>query len=396
MANVLLGVTGGVAAFKSVLLLRELQRRGHRVKVVLTRAATRFVGETTFHALCGEPPYIEGWDTARTAGGELHIDLAAWADALVVYPATSNFVGRVSAGLADDLLALVFTAFDGPRLVCPAMHHAMIGQALHRRGVDVLMEAGVRILPAETGVLASGEVGAGRLPEPDVAIEATEALLCPQDLAGRHVLVTAGPTREPVDAVRFLSNPSTGRMGYAVARIAARRGADVTLISGPVALTPPRGVRVVDVVTAAEMADAVRAGFDACDAVVMAAAVADRSPQSAAGRKLKKDELPDAIQLAPTEDILAGLGARKAQQVLVGFAMETGDLVANGQCKLWRKNLDLLVANDLTVEGAGFATTTNVVTLIEPGRQPQALPRMPKDDVAVVLLARVAAMLDAR
>ena len=396
MARVLLGVTGGVGAFKAVLLLRELQRRGHEVQVVMTRSATHFVGPVTFHALCGQAPWIEGWDLERTPGGELHVDLAAWADALVVYPATSNFVGRVAAGLADDLLALVFTAFPGPRLVCPAMHHVMAGQPLHRRGLDVLTAAGVRVLEPEVGVLASGEVGAGRLPEPTVALESVEALLSPQDLVGRRLLVTAGPTREPVDAVRFLSNPSTGRMGYAVARVALRRGADVTLISGPVALAPPPGARMVRVDTAAQMAESVKAEFGACDVVIMTAAVADATPASTASVKLRKEQLPPALTLVPTEDILAGLGACKGRQVLVGFAMETGDLVARGQAKMARKNLDLLVANDLTVEGAGFATTTNVVTLLQPGHDPEPLPRMAKDDVAVAILARVAAILASR
>jgi phosphopantothenoylcysteine decarboxylase/phosphopantothenate--cysteine ligase len=396
VARVLLGVTGGVAAFKAVLLLRELQRAGHQVRVVLTRSAIRFVGEPTFHALCGEAPYRDGWDLERTAGGELHVDLAAWADALVVYPATSNFTGRAAAGLADDLLALVFAAFAGPRLVCPAMHHAMVGQAGHRRAVDALRRDGVAILDPEVGELASGEVGAGRLPEPATALEAVERLLSPQDLSGRRILVTAGPTREPVDAVRFLSNPSTGRMGFAVARIAARRGAEVTLISGPVALADPPGVSVVRVGSAAEMADAVRAAFPSCDAVVMAAAVADATPVAPVGTKLKKGDLPPALPLAPTEDILAGLGARKEHRVLVGFAMETGDLVRHAQAKLERKNLDLLVANDLGVEGAGFATETNVVTLLAPGRPPEPLAKMSKDAVASVLLDRLVALLGAR
>lgn len=393
MAHVLLAVTGGVAAFKGVLLLRELQRAGHAVKVLLTDSATRFVGEPTFHALCGEAPYRNGWDLARTPGGELHVDLAAWADALVVYPATFNFCGRAAAGLADDLLTLTFTAFGGPRLVCPAMHHQMAGQALHRRALTVLKEAGVAVLEPEVGVLASGEVGAGRLPEPPTAVEVLEGLLSPRDLAGHRVLVTAGPTREPVDAVRFLSNPSTGRMGFAVARMAARRGAEVTLVSGPVSLETPRGVTRVSVTTAAEMAAAVRAEYATSDAVVMAAAVADMTPSAAAARKLKKNELPPALELVGTEDILAGLGRTKGDTVLVGFAMETGDLVTQGQAKLARKNLDLLVANDLTVPGAGFGTPTNVVTLLAPGEAPVALPLMSKDEVATRILDRVAALL---
>ena len=389
MARILLGVTGGVAAFKGVLLLRELQRAGHQVRVVLTRSATRFVGAPTFHALCGEAPFVDGWDMSRTQGGELHIDLADWADALVVYPATYNTVGRVAAGLADDLLSLVFVAFSGPRLLCPAMHHAMAGQALHAGALDALRAAGVRVLEPEVGVLASGEVGLGRLPEPSVAAEAVEALLCPQDLEGCRMMVTAGPTREPVDAVRFLSNPSTGRMGYAVARVAARRGADVTLISGPVSLEAPPGVRLVRVGSAAEMAKAVRAAFADVDVVVMAAAVADSTPATTTARKLKKAELPDSLPLRATEDILEGLGRARAGQFLVGFAMETGDLVANAQGKLERKNLDLLVANDLGVPGAGFATATNVVTLLAPGRPPEPLALMSKEAVASILLDRV-------
>ena len=391
--RILLGVTGGVGAFKSILLLRLMRLTGWEVQVVMTEAATRFVGKATFHALSGRPVHTDLWALEQTQGGELHVELSAWADAMIVYPATANFIGGVAASLADDLLKLTAACFSGPLVVCPAMHTRMVTNPLQVKAVEALREVGIRILPPVEGMLANGEVGPGRLPEPEAAMEALRAAMTPQDLAGRCLVVSAGPTREPLDPVRFLSNPSTGKMGYAVARVAARRGADVTLVSGPVSEPPPPGVDLVLVQTAAGMADAVRDAADDVDAVVMAAAVADYRPASRAREKLSKGAGPMSLELVRTEDILAGLGAAPNGRLLVGFAMETGDLLVRARAKLERKNLDLLVANDLTVPGAGFAVDTNVVTILHRGGRAEELPRLGKEEVAGELLDRIVALL---
>lgn len=389
----LLGVTGGVGAFKAVLLLRLLRKAGFEVRVVMTASARRFVGEATFHALSGAPVHSNGWALDQSEGGELHVDLTSWADAMVVYPATANFVGGLAAGLNDDLLRLVASCFAGPRLVCPAMHHRMVAQPLHQRAVATLRASGIEVLDPVEGELANGEVGLGRLPEPEAALEALRGLLGPRDLVGRRVVVTAGPTREHADPVRFLSNPSTGRMGYALARVAARRGASVTLISGPVALDPPAGVDLVRVVSAEDMATATIAAATDAHAVIMAAAVADWRPAEVAGTKQAKGEGATSLALERTPDILARLGAAKGDRCLVGFAMETGDLEAKARAKLVRKNLDLIVANDLQVPGAGFEASTNVVTLIDREGGVERLPKMDKEDVAGRVLDRIAAAL---
>lgn len=384
-------MTGGVAAFKAVLLLRLLQRAGYEVRVLATENALRFVGEPTLHALSRHPVTRSTWPAGGGAG-EPHVELARAADALVIYPATARVCGSLAAGITDDIVTLTASCMRGPVLVCPAMHAAMAAWPLHRRALDTLRESGVTVLPSVEGELASGEVGMGRLPEPDAALEALERLLTPQDLAGRHVLVSAGPTREHVDPVRFLSNPSTGRMGFAVAAAAARRGARVTLVSGPVALPTPSGVERVDVTSAAELAEALNQTFPACDVLVMTAAVADYRPVHRSEHKRKKDSWDGTLNLEPTDDILAGLSARKGRQVLVGFAMETRDLEASARRKLERKGLDLVVANRLTTPGAGFGTTTNVVTLVDAGGS-EALPLLDKAEVAHRILDRVVARL---
>ena len=392
-ARVLLAITGGVAAFKGVLLLRMLQRRGYDVRVLATQSALAFVGEATWHALSRRPVVTDLWDLSGTTAGEIHVELTRDADAMIIYPATTRVVGILAAGITDDVVTLTASCMTGPVVVCPAMHTAMANWPLHAQAKARLREAGMHVLEPVDGVLASGEVGFGRLPEPDAALEALEAALAPQDLAGRSVLVTAGPTREHVDPVRFLSNPSTGRMGFAVARIAARRGASVTLVAGPTTLATPPGVRRVDVVTAEQMAGAVHAHADV-DVIVMTAAVADYRPAEVAPEKLKKDDgAPPAIVLERTEDILASLGAEgRRDRVLVGFAMETEDLVANARSKLERKGLHLVVANDLRTPGAGFGTTTNVVTLVDAQRATQ-LPTLSKEDVAGRIFDRVVDLL---
>jgi len=393
--RILLGVCGGVAAFKAALLLRRLQDAGFEVRVVMTDAATRFVGEPTMHALSGHRVYRQLWQFEGSTSGELHVDLSNWADAMVIYPATANFVGSVAAGLADDLLKLCVACFDGPVLLCPAMHSRMAGHPLHQDALERVRSAGLAVLPCEHGRLASGEVGMGRLPEPEQALEALQALLCPDDLGGRNLVISAGPTREALDPVRFLSNHSTGRMGYALAKVALRRGALVTLVTGPTSLEAPQGACVIPVQSAAEMAEAVKSAANGADALIMAAAVADFRPADPAAEKLKKARAGEAPQLPleSTEDILAGVSAGARPEVLVGFAMETEDLVARARAKLENKGLDLIVANDLGEPGAGFAVESNVVTLLHAGGRTEALPLMSKEEVAAEVLNRVAALL---
>ena len=391
--RVLLGVTGCVGAFKAVLLLRLMRKAGWEVRTILTESGEGFVGEASFHALSGHPVARDTWDPQATEGGELHVDLSDWADAMVVYPATANTLGGLAAGLADDLLRLTALCFSGPILVCPAMHTRMHDNPVHRRVINELDAAGFHVLPSVEGELASGEIGRGRLPEPEVAMADLARLMGPHDLVGRSVLVSAGPTREHIDPVRFLSNPSTGRMGYALAAEAKRRGADVVLVSGPTSLIPPSGVRLVSVVSAADMAAAVHAEISDVDALIMSAAVADFRPASRAEHKTKKDAGGDAIHLVPTEDILGGLRNRGYEGILVGFAMETEQLLENARAKLKRKGLDLICANDLGVEGAGFGGSTNVVTLIGRDGAEEALPKMSKSDVAARILRRVAGFL---
>jgi phosphopantothenoylcysteine decarboxylase/phosphopantothenate--cysteine ligase len=391
--QIILGVTGCVGAFKAVLLLRLMRKAGWQVRTVMTESGKEFIGEATFHALSGHPVVKDAWDLEASQSGEIHVELTDWADAVVVYPATANLLAGVAAGLSDDLLRLTLLCFDGPKLLCPAMHTRMNDNPLHRGVVDRLHLAGVHILPSVTGELASGELGAGRLPEPEDAFIALQALLTPADLRGKKLLVTAGPTRERIDPVRFLSNASTGRMGYAVAEAALRRGAEVVLISGPCSLRPPAGAHLIAVETAAEMAEAVHTELDSSNVVVMTAAVSDYRPIAPAAHKLKKDGGPITIDLEPTEDILGGLRARGFTGFLVGFAMETEDLIPRAKGKLERKGLNLIVANDLNVEGAGFAVPTNVVTFIHDSGQSEALPKLSKEEVATKLLDRIAARL---
>jgi len=392
--RVLLGVTGGVAAFKGVLLLRALQRAGFDVRVVATPSALKFVGEPTWHALSRHPVTVDVW--SGSGGGEPHVELARWADAMVIYPATTRVVGSLAAGITDDLVTLCVSCMSGPVVVCPAMHTQMANWRPHDEAKARLREAGMVVVEPVSGPLASGDVGFGRLPEPDAVLEEVRRALTPQDLAGRRVLVSAGPTREHLDAVRFLSNPSTGTMGFAIAAAAARRGAQVTLVAGPVDLETPAGVDRVDVVSAADLKRELDAAFPACDLLVMTAAVADFRPAEQHRHKLRKTELGSGtptIPLASTADILAGLGARKQPgQVLVGFAMETDDLVASARAKLEKKRLDLIVANNLRTEGAGFGRETNVVTLVS-GDGVTELPKMSKAELGDRIVACAAELL---
>lgn len=385
--TVVLGVTGGIGAYKACELARELMRRGMRVKTIMTAAAQRFVTPLTFRTLTGEPVAVSLWDdpTARVH----HISLAQEADVLVIAPCTANVIAKMAHGRADDLLTTTALATEAPIVIAPAMNTHMWRRDVTQRNARALAERGVVFVEPSSGELACGDVGAGRLADVNdiadaVQREATRA----RSLQGVNVLVTAGPTREPIDPVRYIGNHSSGRQGYAIAEEAARRGATVTLVSGPTELPDPFGVSVLRVGTAQEMLDAVLVAFERADVVVSAAAVADFRPAEAFDRKLKKDVAPDAVRLERTVDILAALGDRKGGRVLVGFAAETGEAVGPARAKLDAKHLDLVVANDVTTPGAGFGTATNVVTLVS-ATDAEALPIMSKRAVAGVVLDRI-------
>jgi len=387
--NVLVGVTGGIAAYKAALLVRELMRRGHRVRVMMTKAATRFVGPVTFTGLTGEPPALDLWDAGHP--GEVHVDLASWADVVVVAPATANVMARAVAGVADEVVTTTLLCFSGPTVIAPAMHTRMWERPATQRNVAQLRADGVALVGPVEGALASGEVGLGRMAEPTAIADVVEEAVSHRPLLGVQVLVSAGGTREDLDPVRFLGNRSTGKMGYALAAIAAQRGAAVTLVSAPTALPTPPGCERVDVRSALEMQAAVeeRAG---AEVIIMAAAVADYRPAMAASDKIKKSG--DGMQLAllRNPDILAGLGAAREGRspVLVGFALETQDVVENARSKLVRKGVDLVVANHAA---GAFGTETNTVTLISADAE-TPLPLMDKREVAGRILDWVAGRLE--
>jgi phosphopantothenoylcysteine decarboxylase/phosphopantothenate--cysteine ligase len=378
--RIVLGVTGGIAAYKAIEVCRRLVDAGAHVVPIMTEGAEHFIGTTTLSALASEPVQTRLWDNPTTPIP--HTAIGQGADLIVVAPATARLLAAYRIGLSTDLLINTLLATRAPVVVCPAMHTEMWEHPSVVDNVAALRARGVHVVDPETGRLAGGDVGAGRLAAPERIVAEVEALLSARDLDGVDVVVSAGGTREPIDAVRVIANRSSGKQGYAIAAEAARRGARVTLVS-TVSLPVPYGVEVVAVETAAEMEAAMQAAAAACDVVVMAAAVADFRPKAAADGKLKKrDGAPDIV-LEPTPDILAGLGAAKRPgQVLVGFAAETDDLLANAAQKLAAKRLDLIVANDVSADGVGFAHDTNAVTMLRPGAEPVEIDLADKRDVA--------------
>lgn len=388
--TIVYGVSGGIAAYKAAEVVRQLVRGGALVRVVMTRAACEFITPMTLQTLSGNPVSTNLFDlTQESQIG--HIQLADAADLVLVAPATANIIAKMAQGMADDLLSTVLLATRAPVLVAPAMNVHMLEHAAVQENLTTLVRRGVRVVPPAVGSLACGYEGAGRLPDPEViAIEAARALSA-ADLAGERVLVTAGPNREPLDPVRFLSNRSTGRMGYALASAAWRRGADVVLVSGPTALPDPHGVRTERVVTAAEMHGAVSREVGGASIVLMAAAVADYRPKSYSRQKLKKGTGRRSVELERTVDILASLPRSRGRRIVVGFAAETEDVVGNAQRKLAEKGLDLIVANDVSRSDAGFAVDTNAVTLIDASGS-EDIPLAGKDEVADLILDRVVRM----
>ena len=393
--HVVLGVSGGIAAYKTCIVARRLTEAGVAVEAVLTAAAAEFVGPVTFEALTGHPVVTSLWQSGRALD---HVRLGREADLLVVAPATAHLIARAAQGMADDFLTALLLAGRAPVLLCPAMNDRMYAHPETQANLALLRARGVEVLGPVTGPLAEGEAeGPGRMVEPEMIVAHVERLLRRgAPWTGRRVLVTAGPTREALDPVRVLTNRSSGRMGYALARAAWLRGADVTLVSGPAALEPPAGVAVVQVQSTEQMAAAVAAALPLADLLLMAAAPADYRPVAPMETKAKRGEGALKLELAPTADILAGTaGRRKKGAVIVGFALETGDAVAGAQAKLKSKQLDLVVANDAAEPGSGPEVPTNRVTIVSrTGVEP--LPLLEKMEAAEVILDRVQVLISGR
>jgi len=396
--KILIGVCGGISAYKMCTVVRLLKKAGADVRVLMTRSATAFVAPLTFSTLSQEEVIVSLWPPTgheSTAAGVRHIDLGLWADVMVVAPATANTIAKLAYGLADNALTSTALALRCPLIVAPAMDVDMYEHPATQENIAVLRRRGVFILSPDRGALASGLVGAGRLPEPDAIVEYVSSILVPIEctMQGKKILITAGPTFEPIDPVRFIGNRSSGKMGFALAKRAAQRGAIVTLISGPVALMTPPAVTRVDVETASEMHAAVMKQYRQNDIVIMAAAVADYAPGSVEPTKIKKQKSGTELilELRSTTDILKELGADK-HGIVVGFALETDNELHHAQEKLRKKNCDMIVLNSMRDKGAGFGTDTNVVTLVYRDGKTEPLPLMPKDEAAGKILDAIATL----
>jgi phosphopantothenoylcysteine decarboxylase/phosphopantothenate--cysteine ligase len=393
--RIVLGVTGSIAAYKAVSLLRALLREGATVQVVMTQSATKFVAPLTFEVLSGHPVSTEVFEAHQEMK---HLSLPEQSDAIVIAPATANCLAKTALGLGDDLLSTMLLTAQCPLVVAPAMDGGMWTHPTVSQHVATLRARGTVVVDPEIGPLASGRIGLGRLAEEGTILEALQTALAPQrDWQGHRVLVSAGPTQEPIDPVRFISNRSSGKMGYAIAEAAQARGAQVVLVTGPTALPAPRGVEVVSIATAEEMFKALSGRLAWSTTVIMAAAVSDYRPINLAPHKMKKQgEVGQALDLECTTDILASLSAQRTTQLLVGFAAETHDLIANAQGKLTAKGLDLIVANDVTTSGGGFGSDQNAATLIDRHGVMIEVPLIPKRALADVILSRALELLRAR
>jgi phosphopantothenoylcysteine decarboxylase/phosphopantothenate--cysteine ligase len=395
--KILLCVTGGIAVYKAAALTSKLTQAGAKVKVILSESAAKFVTPLTFQALSRHEVYTDTFDE-QDPKVIAHIDLADWADLVLVAPATANTIGKLANGLADDMITTTLLASTAPVWIAPAMNVHMYDHPAVRRNMGILQEFGCRFIEPGEGYLACGYVGKGRLEEPERIVELLEAHFAEEVqltlLKGKTILITAGPTREKLDPVRYLTNHSTGKMGYAIAEEARNMGAHVILVSGPVALKPPMGIETVKVESAEEMYDAVMKNYAHADVVIKTAAVADYRPITVHGSKLKKQEGGQTLELERTKDILFELGRRKDRQLLIGFAAETDNVEEYARRKLVKKNADMIVANNVTEAGAGFGTDTNIVTFYKKDGSELRLPLMPKSEVATQLLSEIADQLE--
>ncbi len=399
--KILLGITGGIAAYKIPWLIRDLKKAGAEVQAVVTPSATEFVTPVVLSALSQREVLTTLWPPEKSGNVKVtteHIEAALWADLMVIAPASANTIAKIAYGVADNALTTLVLALRCPLAIAPSMDVDMFGHEATQHNIAVLRERGVHVLDPESGALASGLEGPGRLPELETITRFIDGILekTHPDLRGKKILVTAGPTYEPIDPVRFIGNRSSGKMGFSVANASAQRGADVTLVSGPVVLESPRHVRRIDVRTAREMLDTILPLVAEQDAVIMAAAVADFTPCTRADHKLKKQDLGSdhfQIQLEKTVDILETLGGNKKKTVLVGFALETDNEITEAQTKLKSKNLDFIVLNNPLVDGAAFGSETNIVTILERSGTITKYDKMSKFDVATIILNKVTLLL---
>jgi len=390
--KIVLGITGGIAAYKAAELTRALIKEGAQVKVVMTKSAAEFITPLTMQTLSQQKVYIDMYSPS-VKYDMAHISLADFADAFVIAPATGNIIGKVASGIADDLLTTTIMAADKPVLFCPAMNDKMLANAFVQENIGKLRENGYVVMESGVGELACKTSGSGRLPEVVEIMEEIEALLTDKDLSGVKILITAGPTQEPLDPVRYITNHSSGKMGYALAAVAGRRGAEVILISGPVSLTAPPVAKFIQVRTALQMHKAVMEDYKKAKVIIKAAAVADYRPKEFSEQKIKKTGKQLTVVLDKNPDIIEEIGRNKGGRIVVGFAMETQNLLANAKQKLKSKNMDLIVANDLCEEGAGFQADTNIITIIDKKGKTERLDKMTKMRAAEEILNRVKILL---
>ena len=386
--KIVLGITGGIAAYKAAELTRALIKAGAQVRVIMTKSATAFVTPLTLQTLSQGPVYTDMFSPTDQYD-MAHIALADYADAFVIAPATGNIIGKIASGIGDDLLSTTIMAQNKPTLICPAMNDKMLANPIVQDNIRKLKNFGYEVMDSGVGELACKTSGSGRLPEIPVIVEALESLLTPKDYAGERILITAGPTEEPLDPVRFITNLSSGKMGYALATAASRRGARVTLISGPTKLSPPPVEKIISIRTAQEMYGAVMDHYSKATILIKAAAVADYRPKVVAVEKIKKDKGPASIELERNPDIIAEIGAKKKSCIVVGFAMETQNLLANAKAKLMKKNMDMIVANSLREDGSGFQADTNIITIMDKNGKTIALKKMTKIDAAQQILDHI-------
>jgi len=392
--NIIVGVSGGIAAYKVPDLIRRLRRAGAWIQVIMTKNAQEFITPLTFQTVSNNPVITEMFSPITTTE-VAHVSLADKASLIVIAPATANVIAKLASGLADDFLSTTLLATKAPILLAPAMNVNMFLNPATQENLQVLKRRGFFVVGPEKGDLACGWEGVGRMAEIDKIIHAIKSILSPKDLKNERILITAGPTQEPIDPVRFITNRSSGKMGYALAQAAQMRGGDVTLITGPTHLSPPSGVKVIPVQTASQMFEAAIKQYKSMDIVIMAAAVSDFSPAKPSSKKIKKkDQL--TLSLVKTPDILEEMGKEKGSAFLVGFAAETENLITNAQKKLKVKNIDLMVANDVTQPGAGFESDTNIVTLLTPEGKSEKLPKLTKGQLAHKIFDQVMALKSTR